>query len=48
MAYSNSRRKFLGYAGLSSTGILFGNALTGWSEKRKSHAFDFDLMEEVL
>jgi len=48
MAYSNSRRKFLGYAGLSSTGILFGNALTGWSEKRKSNAFDFDMMEEVL
>jgi len=47
MLISKSRRKFLGYAGLSTTGILFGSASTSWSAKAKSIPSEFNLMAEV-
>lgn len=47
MIKSNSRRKFLTQASISTTGILLGNTLTNCSISEKSDESAYNLMQEV-
>jgi len=47
MLKSKSRRKFLGNAGISTAGILLGNAFAGCTPDRRSKLSEYDLMQEV-
>jgi len=47
MIKSKSRRKFLGTTGISTAGILLGNAITGCTADRKPKLSKYDLMQEV-
>jgi predicted TIM-barrel fold metal-dependent hydrolase len=48
MIKNKSRRKFLVNAGISTTGILFGNIITGCTTNSTSDTSGFDLMNEVF
>jgi len=47
MIKSKSRRKFLANAGISTTGILLGNAITACTSGQKSEESGYILMQEV-
>ena len=47
MIKSKSRRKFLANAGISTTGILLGNAITACTSRQKSEESGYNLMQEV-